>query len=125
MQITVTPKNSAATKQETDFYVAIGETVATSMALSNSEGTPLNLTGYSLKSEIATPSPITLTSSNGGIVITNASAGTITYNISSSVTTGIPAGIYSYDMFLTSPTSVETLLISGKFVIIPAITPVP
>lgn len=75
---------------------------------------PVNLTGYTAAMQLRTdylvePASLTLTTSNGGIVIT-ANTGTIMITATSSQTYGLNAGIYVYDLELTLENYKERLI---------------
>lgn len=108
-------------------YITIrqGETVTLGMELFDVSGLPFNLTGYNIKSEIAFPTPLLLTSSNGGIVINSPIDGLMQMNIASSVTEAIASGTYPFDMFLESQNGSETPWLCGNFIINQSVTPVP
>lgn len=75
---------------------------------------PVDLTGYTAAMQLRTdylvePANLTLTTSNGGIVIT-ANTGTIMITATASQTYGLSAGIYVYDLELTLNNYKERLI---------------
>ena len=90
-------------------------------------GAPINLTGSTIKMTIGFPSPVVLSTGNGGIAITNALQGQFTVNISSTNTAGYTPGSYSYDLWIEPQTSppVETQYITGTISVSQSITSVP
>ena len=68
-----------------------------------------------------------LSTGNGGITITDASAGQFTINMTSTVTAEWYAGTYSYDIWLQSQLSppIENQYASGQITVYPSITSVP
>ena len=124
MNVTIQNNPSSAVGFTTNFALLQGETVA-QQAQALLGVVPINLTGYTIKSEIATPTPILLNTSNGGIIITDAVNGKFVINIPASTTAGMPQGTWVYDLFITSASGVETALFSGNFIIQTATTPVP
>ncbi|MDX1974486.1 MAG: hypothetical protein SFT92_02295 [Rickettsiales bacterium] len=117
-------QGDSASGMTTTISILSGETVALAMTLS-SGGSPIDLTGYSLKSQINFPTPLTLNTTNSGITITNAANGVISLNISSAQSSVVEQGAYDFDLWMTSPTDVETPLLTGKFLITPNIVAVP
>ena len=127
MQVILQPTNGGAFAQYANFVLLRGETVAQQAAIEN-----VNLAGYSLKMQIATqvsesPSPILLTTQNGGLIITStaASGSNFTINIPSSITAAVDTGVYNYDIFMVGPNGVETGLFAGFFTFQANETPVP
>lgn len=89
---------------------------------------PLNLTGYSIRMTINFPTPLLLTSSNGGITIgTPATNGEFTVNISSTQSAVFTVGEYQYDIWLESQSSppIENQYFTGSIYINQSITVVP
>lgn len=117
-------KSGGSTGYQTDVSIIAGETVALAANLSLN-GSPVNLTGYSLKMQINFQTPELLNTGNGGITITNAAQGAIQINMSSTLTAAFPRGSYPYDLWMVSGGGVETPLLTGNFSIAPSISPVP
>ena len=90
-------------------------------------GAPINLTGSTIKMTIGFPSPVVLSTGNGGIAITNALQGQFTVNMSSSATAAFIAGQYAYDLWIEPQTSppIENQYIAGTISVIASITSVP
>jgi len=82
---------------------------------------PVNLTGYSAAMQLRPSASsksvaLSLTSSNGGIVITPLT-GTFTLNVSATQSSAIPAGRYVYDFKATSGSGQVTPLLSGSITV--------
>jgi hypothetical protein len=92
----------------------------------NPNGTPINLTSYTAALQVRT-SPmaktavLTLTTANGGIVITPLQ-GLVACHATSAQTEVIPYGKYSYDLEITSPYNEVTRLIQGTIQLSPETT---
>ena len=71
--------------------------------------------------------PLSLTSENGGIVITDAVHGQFEIIQSSEQTLGLIPGTYPYDIWVEYQSSplIETQYVTGTFSVIPSITEVP
>lgn len=104
-----------------------GSTLSLLLTWKDSNGTAVNLTGYtarmSLKSSFtSTTTILSLTTSNGRITL-GGSAGTIQLTVSATDTAALTApqtGVY--DLELVSGSSVVTRLIQGTFSITPEVT---
>ena len=85
-------------------------------------GSAMNLTGYSVASQIRS------THDSGTVVgtitctISNASAGQITLSMTNSVTSAIEEGIYVYDIEITSGSGTVTRILEGKVTVSPEVT---
>lgn len=92
----------------------------------NPDGTPIILTGYTAELQVRT-SPmaktavLTLSTANGGIVITP-NQGLIECHATNAQTEVIPYGKYSYDIEITSPLNVVTRLVQGTIQLSPETT---
>lgn len=109
----------------TNLAIAAGETVAESLTIA-AAGIALNLTGYTLKMQINFPSlPLLLTTTNGGIAITNATQGIVQINVADTVSDRLAVGTFPYDFWMISGGGIATRLLYGSFTIIQNITPIP
>jgi len=89
----------------------------------NINGVPVNLSNSNVKIEfresIDSPVVLTLSTANGGVIITNASQGTL--QLPSRIIE-IPYGKYLYDLQVTFANGVVKTYMSGTWEIIPDIT---
>lgn len=86
--------------------------------------TAMNLTGYTAVMEVRNAAGtliITLSTANSRIALGGA-AGTITLTIDDADTDGLTAGVYHYDLMLTSSGGVQTRLVKGTFTVDAAVT---
>ena len=90
-------------------------------------GTPLNLTGASIRMTIGLPTPLVISTANGGIDITDPSQGQFQVSISSDTTAPLAPGTYPYDLWIESQQSppVENQYVTGAVTINQSITVVP
>ena len=98
--------------QGTDFSITVDVTQA--------DGAPLNLTGYSDAAQIRK----TYGSSNVSAVFTtsiSAAAGQVTLSLTDTQTSGLTAGRYVYDLNITSG-STTTRVVEGQAIITPGVT---
>ncbi len=99
--------------QGTDFSITVDVT--------DSAGNVLDLTGYSAAAQIRK----TYSSSSTSAAFTtshNNAGGAVTLSLSDSVTTGLEAGRYVYDLNITSGGGVTTRVVEGQAVVTPGVT---
>jgi len=99
-----------------DFAVKQGQTLQLSATWKNSAGTAIDLTGYTAAMDIVYPADDSLLCDVGteGTIALGGAAGTITITVAPAVTAGWAAGVYAYDLFLTSAGGVATPLLEGS-----------
>src|SRR5262245_45686659 len=86
---------------QTALTITRGESVDMGVQILQASGDPVDLTGYGMKAEIdfsCSGSALILDTDNGGIVITDATAGKMKVVIDKSDTAGFQPGEYSYDL---------------------------
>ncbi len=110
---------------KTYLHMIAGETIAMSVTLTTASDVAINLTGYTAKCEIGLPTPILLTTENGGITLVNATLGQIQLNITSAVSAAFAPGAYPFDAWIVSVSGTETAILKGLVTIESNITPVP
>jgi hypothetical protein len=123
---TIDCSSSCATPQNLNVTLTLsdGETVAEQLTLS-AGGSPIDLTGYSVKMQIAFPTPLLLNTGNGGITLPDPTAGVAQINIADTVSATFPVGSFPYDLWTISPANVAARIIGGLFVVLQSITTVP
>lgn len=96
-----------------------GATWTLNIVYNDYNGVPVNLTGYTarlqLRSKYDSSAVLTLSTANGGIVITGAT-GEIAITGTATQTQAIASGIYIYDLELTSGAEI-TRLIQGQMTV--------
>ena len=98
-----------------------GSDFTTTINLDNLDGTNFDLTGYTVKSQLAkTYASSTKTTITANI--TNASAGEITLTMSNSATSALAAGRFVYDVEITSGGGVVTRVLEGQVEVTPGVT---
>jgi hypothetical protein len=97
-----------------------GTTYSTDINLTDENGDPLNLSGYSANSQIRKH----YTSSNSVVFSTtiNATAGVITLALSANQTSNIVSGRYVYDIELTDVSNSVSRIVEGIVTITPQVT---
>tara|TARA_X000000950_G_scaffold127347_1_gene159261 strand:- start:2198 stop:2530 length:333 start_codon:yes stop_codon:yes gene_type:complete len=99
--------------QGTDFSVTVDVTDA--------NGSPLNLSGYTAASQIRK----SYASSSASATFTtsiSASSGQVTMSLTDTQTSGLAAGRYLYDLNITSSASVTTRVVEGQVIVTPGVT---
>lgn len=89
--------------------------------------TPVNLTGYTarmqIREKLTSPTPIiTLTTENGGIVITDAENGSFSLEISATDTAALSFKSAVYDLEFISPSGFVRRLFEGGVTLSPEVT---
>lgn len=93
----------------------------------NPDGTPVNITNYTAAlqvrtSPLAKTAVLTLTTQNGGIVITG-NQGKVACHATNVQTSAMNPGRYTYDLEITEPTAgIVTRLIQGTIQVSPQVT---
>ena len=104
-----------------DLTLEQGVDYSVDFTIRNTDGTPLNLTGYASScymrktygSTVAYPFNVSFI---------NRLTGDIAISMASSVTSGISGGRYVYDIVLTDPNSVKSRVIQGNILVSPGVT---
>lgn len=109
-----------------DFEIEQGTTLLKPIVWKDSNGDPVNLTGYTAKMQIrksasATDVLLELSTSNSKLAI-DASAGKVTMIFSSTTTAAIDWSRGKYDLELTSSSGVVTRLLEGEITVSKEIT---
>lgn len=97
-----------------------GTTYTTDLTLTDENGDPLNLTGYSANSQIRKH----YTSSNAITFSTsiNAAAGIITLSLTANQTSNLISGRYVYDVELTDSSNSVSRIVEGIVTVTPQVT---
>jgi hypothetical protein len=106
-------------KQET-LYITQNTPFIKDLAVKNSAGNPVNLTGYSA-SMFITKYFGSETKYSVNTVIQNAALGIIRVSISSTATLALPYGTMQYSIFITPSGGENNLMLQGQAVIIPTV----
>lgn len=103
--------------EQTDFCIVAGEAFVVPITITDDDDppAPINITGYTFHAQINLPTPVILTTENGGITIIDAEEGKIQINISSDDTMTYPAGSYLYQMWMVPPDDDEEIILQGEF----------
>ena len=99
--------------QGTDFSVTVDVTDA--------NGSPLNLSGYTAASQIRK----SYASSSASATFTTSisvSSGQVTMSLTDTQTSGLAAGRYLYDLNITSSASVTSRVVEGQVIVTPGVT---
>lgn len=104
-----------------NLFVDAGSNYSNIITVSASNGQPLNLTGYSVASQMRKSYGST-TSYNFTSSIYDATTGKIRLQLTPIQSEAIPAGRWLYDVEITSPTGSKTRVIEGIVTVTPQIT---
>lgn len=109
-----------------DIICDQGATFNRVLTWQDSNGDPINLTGYTAKMQIrpeasSSTTTLSLTTENSRISLGGA-AGTITLTIAAADTAAVTAGQYVYDLELVSGAGTVTRLVMGSFLNRPEVT---
>ena len=104
-----------------ELTIEQGANFSTDLDLRDSSGSLLNISGYSVASQMR-KSYYSTSSNNFTMTITDGSAGQITMSMNSSNTSNIVPGRYVYDILLTDGQGVKTRIIEGIVTVLPSVT---
>lgn len=104
-----------------NLYIDQGSTFSAIITLTNQDGTPMNLTGYSVASQFrksyASSTGYTFTAT-----IYNAATGQVRLQLPANTSSAIPAGRYLYDIEITSGSGEKLRALEGILILTPEIT---
>ena len=104
-----------------NFTIEQGTTFSRVLTLQEN-GSAMNLTGYSVASQMrSTHDSSTVVATFSGSV-TNASSGQITLSLTNSQTSAIDEAIYVYDVEITSGAGAVTRILQGNVTVSPEVT---
>jgi hypothetical protein len=90
--------------------IRIGDTETISVAIKDSTGAPVNITGRTYAAQIRTTTDAATALATFSCSITNAAAGTLAATLSATTTAALTAGLAVWDLQETNGTTVTTLL---------------
>jgi hypothetical protein len=104
-----------------NLYIDQGSDFNGVITLTNQDGSPLSLTGYTIKSQFR-KSYNSSSFTEFTATVTNASQGIITLRLTAAQSSAVQAGRYLYDIEITSSSGAKTRALEGIVVITPEIT---
>ena len=104
-----------------NLYVDAGSTYSNIITVSASNGQPLDLTGYTVASQMR-KSYASSTSYNFTSSIYNAAQGKVRLQLTNLQSEAIPAGRWLYDVEIKSPSGTVTRVVEGIVTVNPQIT---
>jgi len=104
-----------------NLFIDQGSDFSAIVTVNNQDGTPINLTGFTVKSQFR-KSYQSSVAVNFTVSIYNAVQGKIRLQLPANTSSGVAAGRYLYDVEITSPTSERKRALEGVVVITPEIT---
>ena len=105
----------------TNLYVDQGSSYRNFITVSNSDGTPLDLAGYTVASQMR-KSYASSVAYNFTASISNPAAGRVKIELSSAQSRDIPAGKYLYDVEVANPQGERTRVVEGMVIVTPEVT---
>ena len=104
-----------------NIFIAQGATFTTTVTVTDSSGSAVNLSGYSVAAQIRktflSASATAFTAS-----ISNASSGEITISLSPTQTAALEAGRFVYDVVITASGGTKTRVVEGQVTVNPSVT---
>lgn len=96
---------------------------STTVTVEDTQGDAINLTNYSVSSQMR-KSYYSTTATSFNVFVSNASTGEITMRMTSANTANLTPGRYVYDLVITSPSpaSEKTRVVEGIVVVTPGVT---
>lgn len=104
-----------------NLFVDAGSDYSNIITVSATSGVPLNLTGYTVASQMR-KSYSSSTSYNFTGSIFDALNGKVRLQLNSTQSSAIPAGRWLYDVEITSPSGTKTRVVEGIVTVTPQIT---
>ena len=101
--------------------IRIGDTETISVAIKDSTGAPVNISGRTYAAQIRTTTDAATALATFSCSITNAEAGTLAATLSATTTAALTAGLAVWDLQETNGTTVTTLL-GGSVTIVQDVT---
>ena len=104
-----------------NIFIDQGATFTTTVTVTDSSGSAVNLSGYSVAAQIRktflSASATAFTAS-----ISNASSGEITISLSPTQTAALEAGRFVYDVVITGSGGTKTRVVEGQVTVNPSVT---
>lgn len=106
----------------TDLFVDQGTDFQTNMDLTEDDGTPINVTGYTFQGQIRKSYYSLNPTANIEIAIVNGVSGNVQLSMNSAVTANISPARYVYDVVMTDTANVTIRIIEGIVTVTPQVT---
>jgi hypothetical protein len=104
-----------------NLFVDAGSTYSNTITVSASNGQPLNLTGYSVASQMRKSYGSSTVHSFTASIL-DAPAGKVRLQLTDEQSAAIPAGRWLYDVEISSPSGAVTRVVEGIVTVTPQIT---
>ena len=104
-----------------NIFIDQGADFSLTVTVSDTDGSVLNLSGYSAASQIRKTYESSAASGTFGTTIA-AAAGQVTLSLTDTVTTGLSAGRHVYDLTVTSGSGTTTRVVEGQAIVTPGVT---
>ena len=104
-----------------NIFIDQGATFTTTVTVTDSSGSAVNLSGYSVAAQIRkshqSTSSVDFTAS-----VSDASSGEITISLTPTQTAALEAGRFVYDVVITASGGTKTRVVEGQAIITPGVT---
>lgn len=107
---------------QVELYCDQGTDFSYQIDLSNDDGTPLNIAGYTFKSSIRKSYYSSGVTANLTVTVISAVNGNVQLSMNSATTSNIKPGRYLYDLKMVDNLNVSSRVIEGIITIYPQIT---
>ena len=104
-----------------NFTIEQGATFTRLLTLKENESV-MNLTGYSVASQLRQTHDTNVVTGTFTATVTNASAGQLTLSMTPSTTGAMEEGMYVYDVEITAPNENVTRILQGRVTLTPQVT---
>ena len=107
----------------TELYIDQGTSYSTFITITDDQtGAPVNVSGYSVKSQLRTSYYTANAKASFLCVITDAANGNISMSLADSQTSNISPGRYVFDVRLTSPANTYIRALEGIITLTPSVS---
>jgi len=104
-----------------NLYVDQGSDFSFTIDLTNSDGSVMDLTGYTGESEIKKSYSSSSAAATFNVIITE-EVGRLTFELTDTQTAGLEYGRYLYDCVITSSGGEKTRIVEGQVIVTPGVT---
>ena len=104
-----------------NIFIDQGATFTTTVTVTDSSGSAVNLSGYSVAAQIR-KTFLSASATAFTATISNASSGEITISLSPTQTAALEAGRFVYDVVITASGGTKTRVVEGQVTVNPSVT---
>ena len=104
-----------------NIFIDQGATFTTTVTVTDSSGSAVNLSGYSVAAQIR-KTFLSASATSFTASISNASSGEITISLTPTQTAALEAGRFVYDVVITASGGTKTRVVEGQVTVNPSVT---